>query len=120
MNKRAVGTIYETRACAYLEKKGYRIVERNYRNRFGEIDIIATDASASMWIFCEVKYRSGDGYGAPMEAVDTRKQRRICRTALYFYTYHGYADEKACRFDVIAIYGDERIEHIEDAFQYQI
>lgn len=119
MNKRAVGTAYETAACAYLEQKGYRIAQRNYRNRFGEIDIIATDRSDSMWIFCEVKYRSHNGYGSPLEAVDIRKQRRICRTALYFYTYHGYAGQRGCRFDVIAVYGDGRIEHIENAFLFQ-
>lgn len=118
MNTRAVGTLYEMKACAYLEEKGYKIVERNYRNRFGEIDIIATNASASMWIFCEVKYRSGKQYGEPLEAVDGKKQRRICKSALYFYTYDGYAQQKACRFDVIAIYGDGRIEHIENAFAY--
>ena len=119
MNRRAVGTEFETKACEYLMQKGYQIVERNYRNHFGEIDIIATDPTCSILIFCEVKYRGQASYGEPLEAVDKRKQRRICKAAMYFYAYHGYAEETACRFDVIALHGDGRIEHIENAFDYQ-
>lgn len=52
-------------------------------------------------------------------AVDVRKQRRICKTALYYFVKHGYGMDTACRFDVIAIYGDNSIRHIENAFEFQ-
>lgn len=118
MNKRRIGTQYETQACAYLTQKRYVILERNYRCRQGEIDIIAKDLEAQMLVFCEVKYRHDNSHGDPLEAVDDRKQRQICRTALVYYTYHGYTQETPCRFDVIAIYGDGQITHIENAFAY--
>ena len=52
-------------------------------------------------------------------AVDVRKQRRICKTALYYLAKHGYGMDTSCRFDVIAIYGDNSIRHIENAFEFQ-
>lgn len=98
-------------------QQGYRILVRNFRNSYGEIDIIAEDAKTL--VYCEVKYRSGSSCGDPLEAVDGRKQRRISRVALYHYAQNGYSRNRPCRFDVIGIYGDGSIRHIKNAFDFQ-
>ncbi len=116
VNKRAVGTVYEKAAGAYLEKQGYRILEYNFRCRSGEIDIIARDGE--YLVFVEVKYRKDAGSGNPLEAVDARKQRTISRTALYYCMKHGYGETTPCRFDVAAVLGEE-ITLIKNAFLYQ-
>lgn len=116
-NKRKIGIKYENIAANYLIGHGYNILEKNYRNRCGEIDILAE--KDEVLIIVEVKFRKSTVYGDPLDAVDLRKQRRICRTTLYYYMEHGYGMDKPCRFDVIAIYGNDTIKHIEGAFEYQ-
>ena len=113
-NKREKGALYEELAAEYLRRHGFSISERNFRSRSGEIDIIAEKDGVT--VYCEVKFRSGKGYGAPEEAVDFRKRQRIVRTAMYHRYIKGYSENKPCRFDVIAICGDE-IRHIENAFE---
>lgn len=104
-----------------MERKGYIILEKNYRNKFGEIDIIAyheTEEKLCSLVYVEIKYRKGTGYGDPLEAVDYRKQGRISRAASYHYAQNGTSKGLGCRFDVIAIYGDGHVTHIENAFDY--
>lgn len=115
MNKRAVGSEYEALAVKYLTEQGYEILERNYHNQYGEIDIIAKYDNELIGV--EVKYRQDIGYGDPLEAVDIRKQKRISRTFFVYYASHGY-EEVSCRFDVIAINGKSEITHIQNAFDY--
>lgn len=117
MNKRRLGAEYESMAADYLTGQGYRIVEQNYRNHFGEIDLIAKDRDGTL-VYCEIKYRSDTASGDPLEAVDRRKQKRISRTAEYHYAYHGHEAGLPCRFDVIGIYGDGSIRHIKNAFEF--
>lgn len=114
MNKRQIGTEYEAVAAAYLEHKGYVILEKNYRTRRGEIDLIAKDRDTI--VFVEVKYRATRRCGSPLEAVDARKQKRIVMTALYYCASKQYSLNRPYRFDVIGIVGDGTIEHIENAF----
>ena len=116
-NKRSTGKEKEDFAASFLERQGYRIRERNFRTRFGEIDLIAEKDSAL--VFVEVKYRSSDACGGPLAAVDLRKQRRICRTALAYYAANGYREELPCRFDVIAVHADGRVEQVENAFDFR-
>ena len=117
-NKRLIGSLYEERAVLYLQEKNYQILERNFRaGRSGEIDIIARDETGLLVIF-ECKYRLDDVYGDPLTAVNYRKQRQICRTTLYYYVRHGYGMDYPCRFDVIALYGNGEIRHIENAFEF--
>lgn len=115
MNRRAIGNEYEQLACDYLEKKGVIVLARNYHTRYSEIDIIAKDKDT--YVFCEVKYRSSAKFGSPLDAVDIHKQRKICQGAMYYCTAKNIVD-MPIRFDVIAIYGDSSIEHIENAFDY--
>ena len=112
MNRRETGTQYEERAAEYLIAQNYQILERNYRIRSGEIDIIARDGT--VLVFIEVKYRKNDESGNPLEAVDIRKQRKIITVARYYLYQKKYGDVP-CRFDVIGICGSH-IEHIKDAF----
>ncbi len=111
-----LGRSGEDRAAKLLAKLGYRVLERNYRTRQGEIDLIALDGDTV--VFVEVKTRMGDAYGAPELAVDQRKQGRMVKAAL------GYLKQKklhqmASRFDVVAITGagDGRVEVIRNAFE---
>lgn len=115
MNKRKIGAEQEEKACAFLQGKGLKILERNYYTRQGEIDIIAKDTSAL--VFVEVKYRKGLSSGLPQEAVDHKKQRRISRAAAHYLSFHRLPFFTPCRFDVIAIC-DEEIVWIPNAFCY--
>jgi len=116
MNRRRTGTEKETLAAAYLKKKGYTILECNYRCRYGELDIVARHENTL--VIAEVKYRSSERCGDPAEAVDLRKQKKICRVTMDYLMRHPYFQGRPCRFDVIAIYGNGQIRHIEDAFLY--
>ena len=90
----------EDLAAAFLLERGYRILQRNWRRKTGEIDIIAE--KSDLLVFCEVKSRTGTCFGVGAEAVDRRKQTKIIRTALlYLQQYH--LMDHACRFDVIEI-----------------
>lgn len=116
-NQRSIGGHYEKVAVSYLIKQGMEILERNYRCRMGEIDIVARDGPA--YVFCEVKFRSTGGAGDPAEAVDRRKQVTIFQVAAYYLKQHGLWGDVPCRFDVVAITGagDEAgIRWIPDAF----
>lgn len=115
MNKREVGASYEEAAADYLEGLGYVILERNYHNHYGEIDIIAKDGKVLVAV--EVKYRKNAHYGDPLEAVDFRKQKRVSRTFFVYYALKGY-ENIPCRFDVIALNGFGEIHHIKNAFDY--
>jgi putative endonuclease len=115
MNKRALGTFYEKAAGAYLERQGYEIVEYNFRCRQGEIDIVAREGG--YLVFVEVKYRRGTVSGSPFEAVDYRKQRMISRTASRYCYVHGYGENTPCRFDVVAVLGED-MKLVRNAFDY--
>lgn len=115
VNKRRVGASYEEAAANYLKDCGYVILERNYHNHYGEVDIIAKDGEVLVGI--EVKYRKDFQFGNPLEAVDYKKQKRISRTFFVYYASHGY-DVTPCRFDVVAINGTGEIHHVKNAFDY--
>ena len=116
MNRYEVGRKYEQEAVDYLRKNGYEILDRNYREKCGELDAVGKK-DGKIVIF-EVKFRSSSFCGDPLSAVDGRKQRRICRTSLHYLIKHGYNSDMPCRFDVIAIYADGAIRHIENAFDF--
>lgn len=111
-NQRQTGMLYERQAAEYLRNLGYEILDRNYRCRFGEIDIVAKDGRYV--VFCEVKYRRDSRKGTPLEAVDPRKQHVIFRCARC-YLYERRSGDVPCRFDVIGIEG-EKVTHIKNAF----
>ena len=116
-NKRQVGSAYERKAAEYLTGQGFQILEQNFYSRCGEIDIIAKDGR--YLVFIEVKYRKDASCGSPLEAVTSQKQRRICRTAVCYCTKRGYGDRMPCRFDVVAIEGEDKVIHIKNAFDFR-
>lgn len=113
MNKRQVGAAYEALAADYLCRQGYEIIERNFHCRSGEIDLIAREGE--YLCFVEVKYRRGEAYGFPSEAVTYSKQQKIIRAARYYLMRHGYGMDTPCRFDVVALCG-ENITLYRNAF----
>lgn len=114
-NNRETGVFFEERACEYLKEKGLRIVERNFRIRQGEIDIVARDKGTL--VFVEVKYRKDALSGLPQEAVTYKKQKQISKVALFYLSFHKLSLSTPCRFDVVAICG-EKISWIPNAFDY--
>ncbi len=116
MNNVQRGHHYEQVAADYLTGLGYRILERNYRCRQAELDIVAMDGSCL--VFIEVKYRKAGGPQHPLEAVDVRKQQHICRAALQYLYSHGCGQEQMCRFDVVAVLDAGPVLY-KNAFTYQ-
>ncbi len=101
----------------YLKKKGYRVVERNYRCPVGEMDLIALDRRVI--VFVEVKTRSDDRFGVPLEAVHLYKQQKMVKTAQFFLAEHRLHNRDA-RFDVIGISltgQNPVVEHVVNAFE---
>ena len=116
MNNRQVGTLKEQQAAAFLVQNEFLILETNFRCRLGELDLIAQKDDQIH--FVEVKYRKNTAYGYPAEAVDYRKQSKICKVSDYYRLTHPSLNECGCHFDVIAFLGDELIFYL-DAFEYR-
>ena len=107
------GKIGEDLSVEYLIQKGYKIIERNFECRQGEIDIIAKDGD--ILVFVEVKSRSNPNYGNPEDFVDLKKQVNIIKAADAYIELMGYEGE--VRFDIVSVYLDtNKIELIKDAF----
>jgi putative endonuclease len=116
LNNRATGGLGEEIARRYLTRKGYEIVESNYRTRRGELDLISRHADTL--VIVEVKLRRGTAYGDPLEAVTPRKQHAI-RRMTEEYLAENAPDFQSLRFDVVGILlrgGRPEITHVEDAF----
>lgn len=121
MTKRtdSMGRKGEDLAVAHLLDSGYKLLDRNYRCRFGEIDIIARDGE--FLVFVEVKARRSGAFGTPFEAVDLRKQQRICKVALHYINKH-HLHEQPVRFDVAAVFmpakGAPTVEVLNNCFEF--
>ena len=98
--KQLLGNKGEDLAVSYLQKHGYRIIARNFKARYGELDIIATQDN--VLVFVEVKTRVGHQYGTPEEAITPRKLREVVKTAQYFSMLHEELPQ-SLRVDVIGI-----------------
>ncbi len=101
--RQEIGKWGENLACQYLESNNYKIIERNFFCRQGEIDIIAKDVAKKEIVFVEVKTRSNLKYGNPAEAVNESKRRHI-RQVVNYYIYRKQIYHLAIRIDVIEIY----------------
>lgn len=114
-NKRTIGADMETRAVEYLVSQGVEVLERNFRCRQGEIDIVCRDGS--YLVFVEVKFRASLRKGAPEEAVGLAKQKVICRVADYYRCTRGISQSVAVRYDVVAVLNEE-IRWYQNAFMH--
>jgi len=112
VSKKEIGTEGEDMAVKALKRKGYKIIEKNFRSRFGEIDIVAEERGCL--VFIEVKRRSSTAFGGSFGAIDGKKKAHIIRSAQYYLKSHNCLDRKA-RFDVVGIDGDE-LKIIRHAF----
>jgi putative endonuclease len=116
LKERSPGEWGEDLALRYMTRRGYELVERNYRTRHGEIDLILRQES--VLVFVEVKLRRGTGFGDPLEAVTPRKQRILRSLAEQYLSDHDLEFD-TLRFDVVGILAQHkrvRIHHVEDAF----
>lgn len=119
--KKMSGKCGEDAACSYLKKNKYKIIERNHRNKCGEIDVIATKGDDL--VFVEVKTRRSEKFGTPAEAVSYYKKRNFVNTVRWYLMNN--PTEKNIRFDIIEVYGTftgeafemENINHYEQVFQ---
>ncbi|HKJ09325.1 MAG TPA: YraN family protein [Gammaproteobacteria bacterium] len=105
----------ETAACRYLQRRGLRLLARNYRCRVGEIDLIMGDGDSL--VFVEVRYRRSVRFGGAAESIDRRKQARIIACASHYLQQHPGLAARPARFDVVAIAADDQVSWIPDAFQ---
>ena len=118
----SIGALGEEAAALVLRKKGYKIIERNYRSKMGEIDIIAKDGEYTC--FVEVRLRKNNSYGSPADSINEGKRRRIIRTAQLYAMEKGIFDTPM-RFDVVLINAvakenslkNVHLEIIKDAFR---
>jgi putative endonuclease len=119
-DNKGIGNLGEEMATTFLEGKRYRILERNFRCKGGEVDIVARDPKDKSLVFVEVKARRDLSYGVPQLAVTPFKQRQISKAALTWLARNRQQDVNA-RFDVIAILldgnGQHKVEHIVNAFE---
>lgn len=94
------GDHYEQQACEFLAGQGLRLIDRNFRAKTGEVDIIARDGDAL--VFIEVRARSNPRFTGAAASVDQRKRLRLLRTAQYYLQRHPRLATLPCRFDVVA------------------
>jgi putative endonuclease len=117
-HNKQLGSQGETLVCDYLRRHGYEILETNYASRYGEIDIIAREEGDICFI--EVKTRSDDSLGDPLEAITPAKRRKIERMAQWYLTEQNWEDVNA-RFDAVSVLGNSigvcEIEIIKNAFE---
>ena len=98
-------------------RRGYRLVEKNFRSRYGEIDMVMLDRECL--VFVEVRYRRNDAYGGALQSVGVAKQAKLRRTAESYLQRTGLPDFEECRFDVVAVsgcYADLKFDLVTSAF----
>ena len=117
MMSRPIGFAHEDRALAYLKKQGLKLIVRNFSCKLGEIDLIMKDVQNKL-IFVEVRYRGTQNFGGSAASVSRGKQIRLVRTANWYLRAHYPNAPPLCRFDVMAINGDNEPEFnwIKNAF----
>ena len=117
-HRQSLGKLGENLACLALVQRGYAIIARRYRTKFGEIDIVARDGDTT--VFVEVKSRAGDEFGGAAAAVTAWKQRKVALMAMDYIARHRL-ENQPCRFDVVTVdvvTGHEpRIEIYMNAFE---
>lgn len=104
----------EEQAEKYLCRQGLRICARNYGIKSGEIDIIVRDQE--QLVFVEVRYRHSDSFGTAAESVTPHKQKKLRRAALHYLQKNKLNEQCPCRFDIVAMSANNRIDWIKNAF----
>ncbi|RJX17593.1 MAG: YraN family protein [Ammonifex sp.] len=118
-NRKQLGALAEKLAADHLQRKGYKILVRNYRCRYGEIDVIALDGRTL--VFVEVRAKGSTGFGTPQESITHQKRLKVREVARHYLT-NEVQKGSFCRFDVVAVQFEaggrkvKELEHIENAF----
>ncbi len=118
LDRAELGRQAEEQACNFLLRRGLTLVERNYRCRLGELDLVMRHADTT--VFVEVRYRGGTALVSATASVDRHKQARLIAAAQHYLQQHPAAARGPCRFDVIAVAptaGENRVEWITNAFE---
>lgn len=111
-----IGGRAEELALQYLKGQGLKPVERNFRCRMGEIDLIMRDGETL--VFVEVRYRKNREFGGPVESVGRSKRHKLITTAKVYLQKHGYSVKRPVRFDVVGIVGsDDSVEWLKNAIE---
>jgi len=111
--RRVLGASGEDAVAAWYQARGYAVVARNWRCKEGELDLVL--AEGRLYVFCEVKTRTTDAFGAPQEAVTRAKQQRLRRLAARWLEDDAPVRPREIRFDVAAVLGKD-VEVLEGAF----
>jgi putative endonuclease len=117
-DRAALGLAAENLACAYLQRAGLILLQRNYRCRRGELDLVMRQGDTV--VFVEVRYRSPSAYADGVASVDRHKQARLLAAAQHYLLQHPDAARRPCRFDVVAVTperGENRVEWITNAIE---
>lgn len=110
-----IGEQAEQLALQHLRRAGLSLIERNYRCRHGEVDLIMDDGETV--VFVEVRFRRNQRYGGAVASVDHHKQRRLITTAQHFLQTHRRLQQRPARFDLVAITEPNALEWIQNAFE---
>ena len=119
---REQGEYTENLACRYLEEKGFKLIEKNFNCKVGEIDLIMQDNDSL--VFVEVRYRKSNNFGSGAESITSSKQSKLIKTASLYLQRHAKLNKCSARFDVVSITGfietedlsKINIDWIENAF----
>ncbi|MCK4840686.1 MAG: YraN family protein [Methylococcales bacterium] len=103
----------EQHACHYLLKQGLQLIEKNFRSRYGELDLIMQDQQTL--VIVEVRFRKSNAFGGAVESITHKKQSRIIMTTQFYLSRHKI--KSPIRFDVITLSNDSDINWIKNAFQ---
>ena len=116
-NTTQLGHHIETQVAHYLGQKGFQLLQRNFRCRTGEIDLIGRHGE--YLVFVEVRYKAKEAFSSALESITPSKQRKILLTAQGYITWHTWAHHLPCRIDVVCVTGDLKkltINWIQNAF----
>lgn len=113
MNRQIQGRRAEQQAKEFLQRQGLILIDKNYRCRHGEIDLIMKDGS--QLVFIEVRYRRTEAFGGPLASIDHRKKTRLIATASHYL--QSKKQQGTARFDVIGITGENQIDWVENAVE---
>lgn len=118
MNRKSVGRSGEETAERFLKNLSYKLLDRNFNTRWGELDMVARDRDVI--VFVEVKARTETDFARPEESVTSKKQVRLRKAAQLWLAEHYKRDVPVCRFDVVSVTfdrdGNETVEHFKNAF----
>ena len=109
---REQGEYTENLACQYLENKGFKLIEKNFNCRLGEIDLIMKDKDSL--VFVEVRYRRSNNFGSGAESITISKQSKLIKTASLYLQQHAKLNQYPARFDIVSISGFIETDNINN------